>query len=136
MTAPERHLSIVDLLESEGKVLVSELSARFGVSEMTIRRDLETLEQAGALSRVHGGAVTAQSQAYEPPFALRAARQLDAKERIGAAAAAAAARGRDRGARRRHHDPRGGPRAYRAGATCGSSRSASTSPPYWPTSRA
>lgn len=87
MTAPQRHLEIVDLLESDGKVLVSELSARFGVSEMTIRRDLETLEQAGALSRVHGGAVTAQSQAYEPPFALRAARQLDAKERIGAAAA-------------------------------------------------
>jgi DeoR/GlpR family transcriptional regulator of sugar metabolism len=87
VTAPERHLSIVDLLESEGKVLVAELSERFGVSEMTIRRDLETLEQAGALSRVHGGAVTAQSQAYEPPFALRAARNLDAKARIGAAAA-------------------------------------------------
>lgn len=87
MTAAERHLSIVDLLESQGKVLVSDLSARFGVSEMTVRRDLETLEQAGALSRVHGGAVPSQSQAYEPPFAMRAARNLGAKDRIGAATA-------------------------------------------------
>jgi DeoR/GlpR family transcriptional regulator of sugar metabolism len=87
MTAPERHLNIVDLLESQGKVFVSALSERFGVSEMTIRRDLEALEQAGALSRVHGGAVPAQSQAYEPPFALRAARNLDAKAHIGEAAA-------------------------------------------------
>ena len=64
------------------------LSDQAGVSEMTIRRDLETLESAGALSRVHGGAVPAQSQSYEPPFAVRATRATDAKRRIGAAAAA------------------------------------------------
>jgi DeoR family transcriptional regulator, aga operon transcriptional repressor len=54
---------------------------------MTIRRDLETLESAGALSRVHGGAIPAQSQSYEPPFAVRAARHVEAKRRIGTAAA-------------------------------------------------
>lgn len=86
--ASRRHLAIVDLLEVDRKVSVGELSQRFGVSEMTVRRDLESLEQAGALSRVHGGAVTAQSRAYEPPFALRAVRNVEAKERIGVAAAA------------------------------------------------
>jgi DeoR/GlpR family transcriptional regulator of sugar metabolism len=54
---------------------------------MTIRRDLEALEHAGALSRVHGGAVPSQSQSYEPPFVLRATTNMEAKRRIGAAAA-------------------------------------------------
>ena len=84
----ERHQLILQRLEADGRVSVSELSHRVGVSEMTIRRDLETLEQAGALSRVHGGAVPSQSQSYEPPFAVRATRNLAAKQRIGKAAAA------------------------------------------------
>jgi DeoR/GlpR family transcriptional regulator of sugar metabolism len=83
----DRHQLILETLERDGKVLVSELSARVGVSEMTIRRDLEGLEHAGALSRVHGGAVPAQSRSYEPPFAARAQRATDAKRRIGQAAA-------------------------------------------------
>ena len=88
MQAPERHQLILKRLETDGRVSVSELSGRAGVSEMTIRRDLEALEQSGVLSRVHGGAVSAQSQSYEPPFALRATRSVEAKQRIGKAAAA------------------------------------------------
>jgi DeoR/GlpR family transcriptional regulator of sugar metabolism len=84
----ERHQLILRRLESEGRVSVSELGALAGVSEMTIRRDLEALEQSGALSRVHGGAVPAQSQSYEPPFAARETRNSEAKQRIGKAAAA------------------------------------------------
>lgn len=87
MNAAARRELIVELLESSGKVLVSELSPRTGVSEMTIRRDLEALEQRGVLVRVHGGAVTAQSRSYEPPFAVRSMRQADAKRRIGRLAA-------------------------------------------------
>jgi DeoR/GlpR family transcriptional regulator of sugar metabolism len=86
--ASERHQLILQQLELDGRVSVSELSSRTCVSEMTIRRDLEALEQAGALSRVHGGAVPSQSQSYEPPFAVRSTRNVDAKQRIGAAAAA------------------------------------------------
>jgi DeoR/GlpR family transcriptional regulator of sugar metabolism len=86
--ASERHQLILNQLELDGRVSVSELSTTAGVSEMTIRRDLEALEQSGALSRVHGGAVPAQSQSYEPPFAARATRNIDAKQRIGKAAAA------------------------------------------------
>jgi DeoR/GlpR family transcriptional regulator of sugar metabolism len=86
--ASERHQLILKQLELDGRVSVSELSGATGVSEMTIRRDLESLEQAGALSRVHGGAVSSQSQSYEPPFAARATRAVEAKQRIGRAAAA------------------------------------------------
>jgi DeoR/GlpR family transcriptional regulator of sugar metabolism len=85
--ATERHDLILRLLEADGRVSVAALSTQTSVSEMTIRRDLETLESAGALSRVHGGAVPAQSQSYEPPFAVRAARHVEAKRRIGTAAA-------------------------------------------------
>jgi DeoR/GlpR family transcriptional regulator of sugar metabolism len=84
----ERHHLILTALEADGRVSVSDLSGRAGVSEMTIRRDLETLEQAGALNRVHGGAVPSQSQSYEPPFAARATYHAEAKQRIGRAAAA------------------------------------------------
>lgn len=84
----ERQELILKRLEVDGRVSVSDLSSETGVSEMTIRRDLEALEQTGALSRVHGGAVPAQSQSYEPPFAVRSRRNVEAKQRIGRAAAA------------------------------------------------
>lgn len=84
----QRHQTILDLLESAGTVQVSDLAARLEVSEMTVRRDLESLEGIGALNRVHGGAVPARSQSYEPPFSARLQRNLEAKRRIGVAAAA------------------------------------------------
>jgi DeoR/GlpR family transcriptional regulator of sugar metabolism len=64
---------------------VSDLAESFGVSEMTVRRDLRTLAHQGKLERVRGGAVKASS---EPPFEEIAVERLEAKDRIGAAAAA------------------------------------------------
>jgi DeoR/GlpR family transcriptional regulator of sugar metabolism len=78
---------VLDLLERKGRVTVAEVSALTEVSDMTVRRDLEALEREGALKRVHGGAISAVSTSYEPPFALRAQRSVAAKERIGRAAA-------------------------------------------------
>lgn len=75
------------MLSERSEVSVAELSRRAGVSEMTIRRDLEALEREGALRRVHGGAISAVSRSYEPPFALRAGRRPEVKARIGALAA-------------------------------------------------
>jgi len=49
--------AIMEMLRDEGRVMVSALSERFGVSEMTIRRDLSELEMQGVLTRTHGGAV-------------------------------------------------------------------------------
>ncbi len=83
----QRQAKMLDLLETEERVAVADLARMFSVSDMTIRRDLEGLEQNGAINRVHGGAVRAQSRSYEPPFPLRSMRQLEAKRRIGAAAA-------------------------------------------------
>jgi len=77
----------LELLQERGEVTVAELSRTAEVSDMTIRRDLEALERTGALRRVHGGAISAVSRSYEPPFALRAGRETEAKQRIGRLAA-------------------------------------------------
>lgn len=52
-----RHPEIIEIARTEGKVTVDDLSARFGVSVQTIRRDLTDLANAGQLARVHGGAI-------------------------------------------------------------------------------
>ena len=68
-----------------GRAHVSALAESFGVSEMTVRRDLRVLALDGKLERVRGGAVRA---GVEEPFAQIEVERLDVKDRIGAAAAA------------------------------------------------
>jgi DeoR/GlpR family transcriptional regulator of sugar metabolism len=85
--AGRRHELIVELLESDGRVLVAEVADRTGVSEMTVRRDLRVLEGRGLLVRVHGGARPKLPTRAEPPFAKRTQRRPEAKRRIGRAAA-------------------------------------------------
>lgn len=87
MSTLSRHQAILNLLEEHGEVRVADLCQRFGVSEMTIRRDLSELERAGLLRRVHGGAVSARGRSYEPPFLSRANEHLEQKQRIGQLAA-------------------------------------------------
>jgi DeoR/GlpR family transcriptional regulator of sugar metabolism len=67
-----------------GSTHVSELAHAFGVSEMTVRRDLRALATAGKLERVRGGAVNAGG---EPAFEETVVERFDAKYRIGAVAA-------------------------------------------------
>ncbi len=57
MLTAERRRSIMQTLQRDGKVLSTELSKALQVSEDTIRRDLRELATAGALQRVHGGAL-------------------------------------------------------------------------------
>jgi DeoR family transcriptional regulator, fructose operon transcriptional repressor len=87
MLLEERHQAILNMLEERGSVAVTDLVARFNVSEMTIRRDLDNLERGGYLRRVHGGAITDHGRSYEPSFLTRAAVNQELKERIGKAAA-------------------------------------------------
>jgi DeoR/GlpR family transcriptional regulator of sugar metabolism len=68
-----------------GQAHVADLAASFGVSEMTVRRDLRLLAGDGKLERVRGGAVDVGK---EEPFAEVEVERFDAKDRIGAAAAA------------------------------------------------
>ncbi|MBQ7363803.1 MAG: DeoR/GlpR transcriptional regulator [Clostridia bacterium] len=57
LSTEKRREDILAEIHSKGKVRVSELSKRYGISEVSIRKDLEHLEMQGQLSRVHGGAV-------------------------------------------------------------------------------
>jgi DeoR/GlpR family transcriptional regulator of sugar metabolism len=78
---------VLHQLTTHGEVAFAELAEQFGVSEMTIRRDLELLEADGIARRVRGGAISVVSRSYEPPLALRATTASAAKAAIGAAAA-------------------------------------------------
>ncbi|MER3452283.1 MAG: decarboxylase, partial [Acidimicrobiia bacterium] len=83
MNVRERRALILELIESEGEVTVRDLSRRAGVSEMTVRRDLEVLAGRGVLVRLHGRAVAPVLRSYEPPFDVRAGTATQAKVRIG-----------------------------------------------------
>jgi DeoR/GlpR family transcriptional regulator of sugar metabolism len=81
----ERQERIAELLRHKGEVKISELSGSFQVAEMTIRRDLERLEQLGMVRRTFGGAIAA----YQHDIALteRSGTRTEEKARIGRAAA-------------------------------------------------
>lgn len=83
----ERRRSILELV-SQSTITVSDLVGEFGVSEMTIRRDLDALENQGKLLRVHGGAIAREQLAYELSFKEKEGKNSAAKKAIGEAAAA------------------------------------------------
>lgn len=83
MYAAERRQAIADEVASDGRVEVAALAHRFGVSEETIRRDLDRLQDEGVLQRVHGGAVAAGSLRVEPGWDDKAGVMAAEKRRIG-----------------------------------------------------
>ncbi|WP_051620812.1 DeoR/GlpR family DNA-binding transcription regulator [Paenibacillus sp. UNC451MF] len=83
----DRKKEILNLLTDLGVVRVAELSKRFGVTEETIRRDLERLETEGSLLRTHGGAVLNRKEGPELPVLQRELVQADEKRAIGEYAA-------------------------------------------------
>lgn len=84
----QRYEKIREHLEAYRVISNAELCKLLGVSEATIRRDLEWLERQGILERTHGGAILSQSMSVEPEYAARALAHPDEKRSIGAAAAA------------------------------------------------
>ncbi|MER8071195.1 DeoR/GlpR family DNA-binding transcription regulator [Streptomyces sp. NPDC094034] len=84
MSNADRHGLIAQTVRESGRATVQELAGLTGASEMTIRRDLDTLAAQGVLERVRGGARTLLLRGEEPPFALRARDAVDAKRRIAA----------------------------------------------------
>lgn len=84
MLAERRRELVLQLARRSDGAKVGRLARRFGVSEMTIRRDLDLLADAGKLTRVHGGAI---GDSEEPPFARTAIERLAEKDRVGRAAA-------------------------------------------------
>jgi DeoR/GlpR family transcriptional regulator of sugar metabolism len=88
MLARQRQAMIVDRVREDGAVRVADLVRDLGVSDMTVRRDLELLHERGLLEKVHGGATAVVGTAlFEPGFALKASLQQNEKDAIARAAA-------------------------------------------------
>lgn len=85
----DRLVRIYEIIRDEGRVSVTALSQRFGVSGMTIRRDLQQLDAQGLVQRIHGGALLhgLQRDGIEPPVLERVEEQAAEKRRIALAAA-------------------------------------------------
>jgi DeoR/GlpR family transcriptional regulator of sugar metabolism len=86
--APQRRQRIRSIVESRGAARLEELSVALGVSQATVRRDLDELEAEGRVRRVHGGVVAVEGRSGEPHFEVKAAEAADEKERIAARAVA------------------------------------------------
>ena len=82
MLAVERKNNILGLLQSEGRVVVSELADKFDVSEETIRRDLEKLERDGLVQKSYGGAVLNENPQNDMPLAVRKRTNVIGKQKI------------------------------------------------------
>ena len=88
MLALERRNLILEKLQEEKKVVVSELSQQFGVSEETIRRDLEKMEKEGLAIKSYGGAVLNDSTSIDMPFNVRKKTNVPGKQKLAELAAA------------------------------------------------
>jgi DeoR/GlpR family transcriptional regulator of sugar metabolism len=88
MLAQQRQSAILEIVRRTGAVRVADLVQQFGVSDMTVRRDLEALAGRGLVDKVHGGATTVgPGSTEEPGFGAKSQRQRDEKARIAARAA-------------------------------------------------
>ncbi|MFD7296685.1 DeoR/GlpR family DNA-binding transcription regulator [Streptomyces sp. NPDC059897] len=94
LLAEQRRALIIDEVRRRGGVRVNELTRKLGVSDMTVRRDLDALARQGVVEKVHGGAVpVVEASTHEPGFEAKSGLELTAKEDIARAAAPLAAPG-------------------------------------------
>ena len=82
MLAIERRNAILEKLQAERRVVVSELSQIYKVSEETIRRDLDKLENDGFAIKSYGGAVINENANVDLPFNIRKKRNVISKQKI------------------------------------------------------
>lgn len=88
MLIDERRQHILSLVQTHGRVLVGELSRSLGISQITIRKDLEYLQSRGLVQRTHGGALRLQSGAlFDPSLQEKQKQHSQEKQRIAEAAA-------------------------------------------------
>jgi DeoR/GlpR family transcriptional regulator of sugar metabolism len=86
--ARQRQALILEQIREHGAVRVADLVTTLGVSDMTVRRDLELLQERGLLEKVHGGAASIEgSSLFEPGFTAKSTLMEAEKELIAAAAA-------------------------------------------------
>ena len=87
LNAAERRSQIALMVREQGKVFVSDLVEKYGLTETSIRRDLTLLEKERRLERVHGGAVSLPGNFRTDTFAAKEKLQIKAKDGIGKVAA-------------------------------------------------
>ncbi len=87
LLAEPRRRRILEWIQEEGAARVRDLATAFGVSEATIRQDLERLEAEGGITREHGGAFLKSVPAQVGAMVLHHQENMDQKRRIGALAA-------------------------------------------------
>ena len=87
MLAEQRREKILELIRENGNVRVNYLSKLFGVSEPTIRQDLDKIEAAGEIARDHGGAYLKNMQLSVSSLSLEHRENMDLKRKIGQKAA-------------------------------------------------
>lgn len=82
MQPSERRDWVLQKIQVDGKVEIDQLSADLDVSHMTIRRDLDLLEEEGKVIRVHGGAIGTKPLITETPFLAKESKNTDQKRII------------------------------------------------------
>jgi DeoR family fructose operon transcriptional repressor len=87
MIPADRHRQILGIITQDGVVQVQDLSERFGVSVLTVRRDLDKLAEEGLVERTHGGATLRRSLPIEPAYTQKALEYTKEKQLIAVAAA-------------------------------------------------
>ena len=75
MLAQQRQASILDRVRRTGGARVADLVRVLGVSDMTIRRDIEALAERGLVAKVHGGAIAIDGTTDEPGYAAKSEQQ-------------------------------------------------------------
>lgn len=86
MLIEERRQHVLAKIQTDGRVLVSELSDALGISRITIRKDLDHLESRGLVQRTHGGALAPLSSSIvDPTLQEKERHQLKEKRRIAEA---------------------------------------------------
>ena len=84
----ERQKKMMEYIEANTSAQIHELAEKFHVSEATVRRDLDDLDQQGALRRTHGGAIKVdRSTSYESMYSEKISQMLEEKHRIAEYAA-------------------------------------------------
>jgi DeoR/GlpR family transcriptional regulator of sugar metabolism len=85
MQPKERRRHVAERVIANGEIDFVTLAVEFGVSEMTIRRDVDELESRGVVRRITGGAIAVAGKSFEPSFAARAAEAAIEKSHIAEA---------------------------------------------------
>jgi DeoR/GlpR family transcriptional regulator of sugar metabolism len=88
MLATDRRTRILERVAEEQTIRIGELALEFGVSEMTIRRDIAKLERTGFLRRTYGGATAHLTRSLDPAFNTHSLQNAAAKRLIAMTAVA------------------------------------------------